>query len=168
MRKILMILALAASAAWAQQRLTPDKDPTLPRYQVNKTTSLSSAAEKVTVQATTTSGAVSFEEADIYCSVACTATVQVNGTAATATTLALVGPIGIAAAPTPLPVAFSGSNVGSPTSLKVFNIPAGGTMVVDLHIFYLPAGAGGGANLTIATSSITGTATIQIQMVVGQ
>jgi hypothetical protein len=147
--------------ATAQQNQFP-QSALLPRYQANFSKSLSSAASTVTVQATSTSDAVQFEEADVYCSVACTATIEVNGTAATSTTLAVTGPIGVAASSV-LPTAWSASNVGSPTALKTFNLAAGATLVLDMHAFYFPAAAGSGTNLTIATSSITGTATIQIQ-----
>jgi hypothetical protein len=162
---ILLGLLLPGVPAAAQQGpLSLPQSPTLPRYQANYSASLNSAASTVTVQATTSSGSVNFEEGDVYCSVACTATISVNGTAATATSLTVTGPIGVAAAVPP--VAFRTSNVSGGTTLKTFNIAAGGTLVLDLTAFYLPAMAGGGANLTIATSSITGTATIQIQMVV--
>lgn len=150
-----------AAAAFAQQNpLSLPQSPTLPRYQANFTTS---GAAKVTVQATAASGAVNLEEADIYCATAQTATVYVNGAAATTTTLAVVGPIGVAAA-TP-PAAFSASNVGTGTTLKTYNIGAGATLVLDLTPFFLPPKAGGASNFTIGTS---GTCTIQIQMVVQQ
>lgn len=152
-------------AAWAQQPTQPTQTPSpfAARYQANKTTSLSGAAEKITVQATAASGPVSFEEADVYCSVACVATIYVSGAAATTTALAVTGPLGVSGGVPPL--AFSSSNVGGGTTLKSFNIAAGATLVLDMHAFYLPAGAGGGANLSVGTSSITGTATIQIQWV---
>lgn len=146
----------------AQQPMRP-QSPLLPRYQANYTATLSGAASTVTVQATTTSGAVSFEEGDVYCSVSCTATVEINGAAATTTSLTVTGPIGVGSGIPP--VAFRTSNVGTPTALKTFNIAAGGTLVLDLTAFYFPPGAGSGTNLTIVTSSITGTATIQIQWV---
>jgi hypothetical protein len=159
--KVLAALALL-SPAWSQT-IPPATNPLLPRYQANKTTVLSGTAEKITVQATTSSGAVSFEEADVYCSVACVATVQANGAAATTTTLAITGPMGVASAVAP--VAFSASNVGSGTTLKSFNIGAGATLVLDMHAFYLPPGAGGTANLSVGVAAITGTTTIQIQWV---
>jgi hypothetical protein len=153
--KVFAGLALM-SAAWGQQ-IAPGTNPLLPRYQANFTTS---GAGKVTVQATTSSDGVSFEEADIYCAAAQTATVYVNGTAATTTTLAVSGPMSVtSAAP---PTAFSASNVGTGTTLKTFNIAAGATLTLDIHAFYLPPKSGTGANFTIGTS---GTCTIQIQWV---
>lgn len=149
-------LAVLAVAALAQQPQRP-QSPLLPRYQANFTTS---GSGKVTVQATATSGSVSFEEADVYCAAAQTATVYVNGAAATATALAVVGPIGLASAIPP--AAFSASNVGTGTTLKTFNLAAGATLVLDLTEFFLPAGAGGGANLSVG---VNGACTVQIQWV---
>jgi hypothetical protein len=160
--KLIAALALLSSA-WAQQPPPSSANPILPRYQANKTTVLSGTAEKITVQATANSGAVSFEEADVYCSVACVATIQVAGTAATTTTLAVTGPMGVVSAIPP--AAFSTSNVGTGTTLKSFNIAAGATLVLDMHAFYLPPAAGGFANLSIGVAAITGTVTIQIQWV---
>lgn len=147
----------ALSHAQTPGTIPSQLNPLLPRYQANATTS---GAAKITVQATATSGAVSFEEADIYSSAGCTVTVYINGTAATTTALAVVGPIGVASAVPP--AAFSASNVGTGTTLKTFVIAAGGTLVLDLHPFYLAAGAGTGANFTIGVSA---TSTIQIQWV---
>jgi len=151
------LLLLTALTALAQT------NPLVPRYQANKTTVLSGTAEKITVQATAGSGAVAFEEADIYCSVACVATVSTNGAAASTTTLAIAGPVGVMSAVPP--VAFSASNVGAGTVLKSFNIAAGATLVLDMHAFYLPPGAGGTANVSVGVAAITGTVTIQIQWV---
>lgn len=157
------IAFLIAGLALAQ--FPPSKGPQQPRYQANYSTSLSGAASTVTVQATATSDPVAFEEADVYCSVACTATISINGTAATTTALTVTGPIGVTSAPGGPPAAFRSSNVGSGTALKTYNIPAAGTLALDLTPFSFGAHAGTGSNFTIATSSITGTATIQIQWV---
>jgi hypothetical protein len=155
---LLAILAPPPLAAQNQQNL-PSQDPLLPRYQANATTS---GAAKITVQALAVSGAVGFEEADIYCAAAQTATIYVNGTAATTTTLAVVGPIGPTASTGGVVSAFSASNVGTGTTLKAFPIPAGGILVLDMHAFSLSQNAGTGANLSIG---VTGTCTIQIQWV---
>jgi hypothetical protein len=161
---LVLLTLLSGAGGRAQQYPQRPQTPLLPRYQANYTATLNAAASTVTVQATAVSDPVSFEEADVYCSVACTATVSIDGTAATTTTLAVTGPIGLAAAASP-PVAFSASNVGAGTALKTFNIAAGATLVLDLSPFGLPGSAGGASNLTIATNSITGTATTQIQWV---
>ncbi len=158
MRKRLVLLALAVASCAIAQQPTQPQSPLLARYQANATTS---GAAKITVQATATSGAVSFEEVDIYSSAGCTVTVYINGTPATTTTLAVVGPIGVAAGVPP--AAFSASNVGTGTTLKTFVVPASGLLVLDLHPFYFPPGAGTGTNLTVGVSA---TSTIQFQMVV--
>ncbi len=155
-----LLLGLLAPPLPAQnQQNLPNQDPLQPRYQANATTS---GSAKITVQALAVSGAVTFEEADIYCATAQTATVYENGTAATTTTLAVVGPIGATSSTGGVVTAFSASNVGTGTTLKAFPIPAGGMLVLDLHAFSLGQNAGTGANLTIGVS---GTCTIQIQWV---
>src|SRR5580692_5258795 len=156
MRNLLCSLALLGALAFAQQPQIPHS-PLQPRYQFNSTTS---GAAKVTVQATTTSGQVSFEEADIYCAAAQTATVYVNGTAATTTAGTVTGPIGVASAVPP--AVFTASNVGTGTTLKSYPVGAGALIVLDMTPFLLPPGVGGAANLSIG---VTGTCTVQIQWV---
>jgi len=155
-RALLALLLSALMPAFAQQTVQP-QSPLLPRYQANFTTS---GASKVTIQATTTSSAVLFEEADIYSATPCVVTVYINGTPATTTTLSVTGPTGVSSA-TP-PAAFSASNVGAGTTLKSYQLAAGSTLVLDLSQFYFPAGAGGNVNLSIGT---TATSTVQIQWI---
>lgn len=93
----------------------------------------------------------------IYCSVACTATFIRNATAATATagTVANVNPN-----EQPAVVQFyTASNYSGGTTLAVVNIPAASTSSFDLSAIKLPAG-NATTNLTVAISSITGTANI--------
>ncbi len=163
MRNLFAAVVLMAAAAGAQpQLLTPGLNPLVARYQANYTATLSSAASTVTVQGAGIGGGEAyFEEADVYCSVACTITVSINGTAATATSLAVTAQ-STANVAVPL-TAWSGSNVGVGTALKSFTIAAGALQVLDMTAFYFPAGASTATNITIATSSITGTARIQIQ-----
>ena len=133
----------------------------LARYQALKTTSLSSAAETVTVQQFAGTHTIKFEKAWVYCSVACSFTLSQNGTAATATTLT-VSPVGTQ--PASSIHAYSGSNVGTGAYVSnAYQIPAGSTYLVDLSTMYLTKGGGTGQNLTVATSAITGTAEITIQ-----
>lgn len=137
--------------------------PLTPRYMAVKETSLSSAAEKITIQQPSpTSRNVSFESADVYCSVACIITIQQNGTAATATSLAVLALNESAPGTT---VAFSSSNVGTGTTGKSYYIPAGGTLVLDLSSIFLLRGGATGNNFSIGTNSITGTVRIQIQWI---
>lgn len=152
--KLILALALAVSAFG-------QSNPTVPRYLAKKLTTLSGAAEKVTVQQPAASPVqVNFETADVYCSVACTITFYQNGTAATTTTLT---PIGFGFSPPPKAVAFSGSDVGTGNTLKAFTVPAGATWTFDLSMFFLAKGGGGANNFSIGTSSITGDVRIQIQ-----
>lgn len=148
-------LAFLASAAFSQQRLDPGHDPLVARYQANATTA---GAAKITVQATATSDAVSFEQADITCAAAQTVTFYQNGTAATTTTLAIVGPLGPVSAVKV--AAFSASNVGTGTTLKTFALLAGVTANFDLTAFSFPAGAGTSRNFSVG---VDGVCTIQIQ-----
>lgn len=140
--------------------------PNLPRYQALKTTALTAAAESVTVQQVASGIAsgkktVNFERAWVYCSVACSFTISLNGTAATTTTLA-ISPVGVQ--PTTTVTAFSASNVGAGTyTSNAYQVPAGGTFLVDASNLLLTKGGGTAQNLTVTTNSITGTAEITIQ-----
>lgn len=145
----LAALLLLASCGFAQN------------YVVTKQTSLSGAAEVITVQQPATgSRQVSFKSAFVDCSVACTVTLERNGTAATATTLAVrnVNPGELAASA----VAFSSSNVGTGTVLGTASLVAGGAVIFDLTGINFAQGSVANNNLTIRTSSITGTVDISI------
>jgi len=146
----------AGSSPLPQPPLGPISGAT-PRYQANVTTS---GASLVTVQATPTSDGVAFEEADIYSALPCIATIYINGTPATATSVNVTGPIGVSSA-TP-PAVFNGSNSTLGTALKSYEIQGGSTLVLDLKQFYFPPGAGGNVNLSIGTST---TATVQLQWI---
>lgn len=129
-------------------------------YTASKTTALSGAAEVVTVQQAASSARnVQFVSAFVDCTVACTVTIERNGTAATATALtpAPANPDASAAVAT----AWSGSNVGTGTVITRASIPAGGSLVVDLSRIYF-TGSGAGKNLSVRTNSITGTVDIVI------
>lgn len=157
MKKISSFIAAMALFAYSAYGQPPD---TKARYIAEKETSLSSAAEAVTVQQPT-SGAkiVVFEGAWVYCSVACTFTLSQNGTAATTTTLATRR---VNKSPASTAVAFSSSNVGAGTTLATYSVAAGATYPILLDTVWLDNNNVAN-NLTIATSSITGTARITIQ-----
>jgi len=159
---ILLALALVIvlTPIHAQQIASPPCGVNAPGYVAIKETSLSSAAEKVTVQQPATSPVqVSFSTANVYCSVACDITLTMYGTAATATTLT---PTAIGLAPGAQAVAFSGSNVGTGITIAKYSLGAGATINLDISKLSLARGQGGIQNLSIGTSSITGTARIQI------
>jgi hypothetical protein len=131
-------------------------------YTVQKTTVLSGAAEVITVQQPNTgSRKVFFQAAYVDCSVACTVTLERSGTAASATTLAVNNiNVGEAAAKV---TAFSGSNVGTGITLGAYSVNAGGSLVIDLSAVQWNIGVNT-TNLTIRTSSISGTVNILIQL----
>ncbi len=97
---------------------------------------------------------ISFHQAWVYCVAAQTATLSWNGTAASSTTLATLRLPNTQL--TSAATAWSASNVGAGTTGPVYNVPAGGTFVIDLSLFKM-GNTGTGTNVTIATS---GTCTI--------
>lgn len=131
------------------------------RYAAIKETALVATAEKVTIQQPAAiSREIHLEYADVYCSVACTATFSQYGSVATATSLTVTALNG---SPAGAAVAFSSSNASGGTG-KTFYIAAGQTASFDIGMFTLPRSSGSTvANFSIATNSITGTARIQIQ-----
>lgn len=149
-----LLLLLFASACFAQ-------GPFDARYTVMKTTSLSGAAEKVTVQQPSTGAKrVRFLTAVVYCSVACTVTMSRDGTAATGTALT---PVALSSAyPAATATGWHTSNAGSGTALSpAFPLVAGATQVFDISGIEL-SGSSTAKNFSVATNSITGTAMIQI------
>jgi hypothetical protein len=128
-------------------------------YVAVKTTKLNNAAEVVTVQQPATGArTVRFLGAWLDCSVACTATLERNGTAASSTTLATaqVNPsVGTASTAT----AWSSSNVGAGTVIGAYSIPGAGGIPIGLTGID-NVGNGTAKNLTIRTNSITGTVDI--------
>lgn len=151
--KLLPILTFLSSL-FAQSQANKEA-----QYIATKETTLTSAAEKVTVQQPITGAkVVIFRYAKVYCSVACVATLSFNGTAATTTTLA---PVALNHTAAGTAVAFSSSNAGAGTTVDVYRVPAG-EYVIDLSDFYMDA-TGTAYNLSIGTDSITGTARITIK-----
>lgn len=147
-------LFLLASPLWCQIS-----------YVAQKTTSLSGAAEVVTIQQRAPASSnrfVDFKTAYIDCSVACTVTLERNGTFAstTALTIANVNPGETATTVT----AYSASNVGTGTVIQVVSIQAGGYLVfgLDNPSINLKSQGGTSENFTLRTSSITGTVHITI------
>lgn len=152
--KLLAALLLSAMTIAAQ-------NPVI--YQAVKTTSLSGTAEVVTVQQIASGKAtLQFQYAWVYCSVACSFTLEMNGTAATATTLTAKKLPPQSAAPTA--TAWSGSDVGTGSYVSAgYQVAAGQTFTIDIGQLYITKGAGTAGNLSIRTSAITGTAEITIQ-----
>ena len=154
MRYLVLLLTTALTIGSAQRFEN--------RFTLIKTTTLAAASEKLTVQQPA-SGAKSvfLLSASVYCSVACTATMTRDGTAATTTALTPVAISGIGA-PATTTTGYHTSNVGAGTTISVAHvIPAGATVVFDLSGIHL-RGNGTAKNFSIATNSITGDAKIQI------
>jgi len=123
-----------------------------------KETSLSGAAETVTLHLPTGSTRTAkLVGATVYCSVVCTATLKRDGTAPTTTagTAVKLNTASDAASVVP----YHTSNVGTSTAIKIYNIAAGEEKVIDLSDKGLLAAE----NVTLVTSSITGTARIYFQ-----
>ena len=130
-------------------------------YTASRETTLSGAAETVTIQQPATNSGQHFfiDGAAVYCSVDCVVTVERNGTAATST----------AFTPTPLnpgviaakAQAFHTSNVGAGTLIGKYRVPAGSEKVIQLRGLRLRANYRD--NLTVKTDSITGTVRILVK-----
>lgn len=128
-------------------------------YSANKTTSLSGAAEVVTVQQPASGKLIEFVGVSVDCTVACAFTIERNGTAATTTSLTVVNVNPSETSPTA--VAFSGSNSTGGTVIGRYSLAAGGAAVIDLRAVKIQA-THVNKNLTIRTNSITGTVDINI------
>jgi hypothetical protein len=157
MRKLIVGSIFSVLAAFSQDYAN---------FIATKSTALTATAEVITIQQPASSAKfVRFKGAYVACSVACTVTLERNGTAATSTTLAPVkaNPQSATAATAK---AWSASNVGVGTVLSVYPIAAGGSIVIDLsdHVFNAASTA---QNLTLRTNAITGTAYITIQWTEG-
>lgn len=152
-RMKLLLILLGALSCMAQ--------PFDARYTIIKTTSLSGAVEKLTVQQPA-SGAkrVRFTYASVYCSAACTVTMSRDGTAATGTSLPPVALSGHYAAS--VATGWHTSDAGAGTTLSpAYAIASGATQTFDLSGIEL-AGNGTTTNFSIATNSVTATVRIQI------
>lgn len=154
-RRLLLFLFPFAGRLFAQQGKGV--------FVAEKETVLAGAAEVLTVHLPSTSTrTVAFTEGWVYCSVACTFTLERDGTAPTTTPLTVkkvnANISGDTAASNDA-LAFHTSNVGASTVLNTYNVPAGGTFPIDLS----DKGLLPGENLTLRTSSITGTARLTLK-----
>jgi hypothetical protein len=151
MRRLVVLGALLAGVLGAQTLFTESQSATLV-----------SAAQVVTVQQpASASMQVVFQGAYIYCSVACSWTLERNGTAATSTTQTptQVNPTtNIAATAT----GWVSSNVGVGTVIGNYSLGAGQSLSINLAGVFM-TGNGTGSNLTLRSSSVTGTTNCIIQ-----
>lgn len=147
-KKWLLYLAVLASLTWFAEAIKAQD------YAATKATTLAAAAEVVTIQQpAATAATVRFVGVYLDCSVACTYTLERNGTAASATTLTTVSLNAGSAASKAL--AWSGSNAGAGTVLFRGSLPAGGGVTLNLSGIVL-SGVGTTKNVTLRTNSITG------------
>lgn len=155
--KLLSIFVLLALNSLCQQSANP------PAYGVTKVTSLTATAEVITIQGNQTahtplSKFIVFKGFDATCSVACTITLERDGTQATTTALT-INQLNVENLPSTAQ-AFSSSNVGVGTVVAQYSLTAGGQIAINLTGKQLYSGF---ENLTIRTSAITGTTTINCQ-----
>lgn len=124
--------------------------------------SLTSAAEKLTIQQVANSTRdIQLVSATMWCSVSTTFTLSRTGTAATTTTLAPT--ILNTQTATPQAKLYKASNVGTGTVIRTYNFNTGSSdIVIDLTNFLLLRTSGTTANVTLSTSSITGTCILTI------
>lgn len=155
--KLMMIAVMLAWSAPAQN-IPPIDNPNLPRYHADHTAT--NAAMKVTIQGNGNNDQVFGEDVFVGCTVATTITFSQNGTAATATALALKQPIG-APQGSP-PSAFSASDVGAGTTGRVFQLAAGEYQRYKLDEFSIRRQAPTNANFSVASSATTGVCVIYI------
>ena len=166
MKRLFLILALAAPL-FAQT--------TIRWSATTGDVSLSGSAYSATVQqpavASLSGSAVYLDQVQVYCSVACSVTQAVNGSAATSTAGTLQ-----ALLPTPLnavvPLTFwTASNVGTGTDQGgITHVPAGGTVILCLAPscgnpaqFTLGPGSGTASNYSVTIASgVTGTVNITV------
>ena len=153
MTRILLTLTLWAASLVAQQLQH--------QYLVEHEAVLVASPAATTVQVpANTARWVVFRAAYVWCSVDCTVTIERDGTAATATALAVkkLNPAASWVA-TPSSAAFRSSDVGVGTVVSPkINITANTQQVIDLSKFVFEASRNAVQNLTIRTTSITGTA----------
>lgn len=128
-------------------------------YTYQKSTSLSGAAETVTIHLPSSAGSrtVKFVGASVYCSVACTATLARDGTAPTTTAGTVVKLNSTDSTASAVP--YHTSNVGAGTTIKTYTIPAASEIPIEFDLKGLKLGE----NVTLSTNSITGDVRIFFQ-----
>lgn len=151
--RLASLLFLASLSALAQSGIT--NVPNGVNYTLQQAVTLSGTAAVLTVQSQAIANKVYFISAYVDSTVAITFTLERNGTAATATSATInnINPNEIATTMT----GYTASNVGSGTVLGTYAVPAGGSVALDLSFISFLTNAGTGTNLTLRTSSATGT-----------
>lgn len=159
MLKHFIMTAVLVAALLLPVAVGTAQDPNTKRFAAFKATLLAATAEVITIQQPASDGkVVRIEAVEVWCDVACTATIERDGTAATTTALAnSVITYGTAAAN-----AFSASNVGVGTVITVKDIPANVITPVSFPGGLYLAPTGTASNFTVRTSSITGNTKITL------
>lgn len=126
-------------------------------YAFSYSTTVSSAAAVVTLQRDATGGKnPHMLGASLYCSVACTVTLERDGTPATTSLDGSATKLWSSGGSTQRAQAYSASNVGTGRVIGRYYICAACTTVVDLSRLYLVSDG----NFTFRSSSISGTAAV--------
>lgn len=126
--------------------------PASESYSYFREVTLSASTDRLTVQQpTTVIRTANFVGASIYCSVACTITMDRSGGIATSTAAIPTKVNPPAAAPTI--VVFTASNGSAGTTINKYVLSAGQTLPIDLSAISLDVT---NSNLSFTTSSITG------------
>ncbi|MGB8839434.1 MAG: hypothetical protein WCC64_00020 [Aliidongia sp.] len=151
--KVRSLLAFITCISAAGQSGIPNV-PNGVNYTLQYSAAPSTSAVVATVQSQATANKVYFVSAYLDSTVACTFTLERNGTAATTTaaTISNLNPNEIATTMK----GFTASNVGVGTILGTYGVPAGGSIALDLSFISFLTNAGTNTNLTIRTNSITG------------
>lgn len=125
-------------------------------FSTYKQTTLAGTAEVLTVQHTAAAiRNVRFISGYMYCSVACTITLERSGTAATSTahTIVNLNPNNLNKRATNSQT-YHTSNVGVGTVINTYHIPAGGILTIDLVNFQLNSRIAD--NLSLRSSAVSG------------
>jgi hypothetical protein len=150
-KRLLALLVLSCVSLFAQR--------VVPAFSAHKTTALSGAVEKVTIQSPASGGK---RVRPIYATVRSTAaavvTISRNGTAASSTTLA---PFTLTKGATATCTAWHTSNAGAGTTVETRSLAADQTETFNLSRHFWD-GNGATQNLSIGTDSITATVNITI------
>lgn len=125
-----------------------------PKYVITKETSLSAAAEVITIQKPLNSAKfIYFDGISIYSSAECGFTLERDGSAASGASALTIHPLNEHTASSA--VAYSSSNVGSGTVIGRYTVGAGGTMAIDLRDIILAGDAVRNISLRSATCTTT-------------
>ncbi len=153
MKRLIALSLFVCSLAFAQTR----------DYVIPYAADLTSTAAIVSVQQPTSSaaGVVRITDVYVYCSAACTFTLERTGTAATATTATVV-PINVGQAAARV-TAWTASNAGAGTVLGTYALAAGGSKSFPLNLALVgTATVAQPKNFTVRTAAVTGTVHIII------